>query len=167
MHILRDFGKGILYFFEVPAYIIAIAVCSVIGLFIFAFNSIIYIVKFVTGRKLGTLTSEDKKGKEIVKRKAEMRQGTAPSVTRAEIIEPTPAPAPAPTPTYQAPPEQHIEQAPPIQQAQEIDYEEPIISRIEEQPVSNPEPTPQVQNEPEPEVPEEEPEEYNPRTSEF
>jgi len=163
MNILKDFGKGILYIFAVPLFIVCLAIAMVIGLVIFVFNSIIYIIKFVTGRNMGILTKEDKEGKQIVKEKIRIMQGI-PSVTKAEIVEPMPQPAPQ----YQQPPvSQRIEQAQ-IHQSHQIEYdEERIISRVEEQPVQE-KPQIEVERQPEPkEEPKEEPQEYNPRTSKF
>ena len=112
MNILRDFGKGILYIFAVPAYIIAYAIVAVLGLVIFFFQTIVYIIKFFTGRKMGTLAKEDKEGKKILKRKIEQMQGVNP-VAIAEIADPIPTKE---VPPYQAPVSQQIEHAPPIQQ---------------------------------------------------
>lgn len=168
MNILKDFGKGILYIFVVPAYIVFLAVAAVFGVVIFFFQSLVYIVKFFTGRKMGTLSREDKEGKEIIKGKIEAMQGKS-NVKIAEIADPIPT---SQVPPYQAPPSQQIEHTAPIQQSQQIEYEEePVMSRIEQKQEEKPAleepkdgPKEEVKEEP---VKEEEPEEYNPKTSKF
>ena len=95
----RSIGRGILYFLTPFAWVIGIAIGSVVALIVFICYAIYFIYCFFTGRNLFKDLPEDKKAKEIL--------------AAQNNPEPQPAPAPAPqTQVYMNNPQVNLYQAP-------------------------------------------------------
>lgn len=79
----KSIGKGILYLFVLPFFLIVLAAYAVFGLFVFIFLFFKSIILFFTGRSLNIELPEDIKAKEIIK--SSMPQSGNPVVQQQSV----------------------------------------------------------------------------------
>lgn len=93
MNLLKKFGLGLLYFFMLPFFLIALACVAIYGIFVFLIKGCIGIFRFFKGESFFPELYEDKRVLEIKAYRESLQTG-------AQNPQSTPAPAPSETKIY-------------------------------------------------------------------